>query len=67
MAKNHDSKVDEDYDTVCDMADRLGLKNATRADYIDKHMRGLGYKPRITYVTSPDSKDDNDDFFKMPG
>jgi hypothetical protein len=46
--------------TVEAMADRLGLKGQGRAQYIDDHMTGAGYKRVTSYAPGGDDDDDDD-------
>jgi hypothetical protein len=51
-----DETTSEDYEHVTSMADRLGLKDKERTQYIHEHMTGLGYEPRTSYHRSEDKK-----------
>lgn len=63
MARERDDDATEDHGAVSAMADRLKLKGRRRDDYIDRHMRGLGYRSKPTYYRDEDDDDDSDSFF----
>lgn len=56
-----DEENDEFPANVEAMADRLGLKGKGRAQYIDDHMTGAGYKRVTSYAPGGDDDDDDED------
>ena len=63
MAKKRMSQddVDADLESVSGMADRMGLKDKTRDNYIHRHMTSLGHRPQTSYIPGGDDDDDDDD------
>jgi hypothetical protein len=54
-------KDDDLYDTVSNMADRIGLKGGEKTKYVHDHMTRGGYKAVPQYVPADDKDDDEDD------
>ena len=48
-SKPSKSQADVDYETVSAQADRIGLEDKDKEDFVHKLMTGFGYKAKRTY------------------
>jgi len=55
------SKAVTDLEAVTAMADRMGLKDKDRSQYISRHMSGFGHKRVTSWIDAEDDDDDSGD------